>query len=301
MPLRPVHCVLKELHLRGEPEAIVDALSILDTKAIADFANLTVECEGLNVEVTRAQNGATGRLVHTARLDTHIPVLNDINTADRVIATQFVKHLEDISGGGSLLLGPHIDHLDRVAVLPDDLDVIVRLLACVQRLRVPVGRVRRGGCRVFQHARLEGNMEKVVVHGIRGPVANIHGNRDVTLLSILQQISPALKLVVEFGDPPGHHAVEPGAESVGRQFETHLVVALAGGAVGHILAALLLCDGNHGLGDARTRERGAEQVARLINCVGADNGEHVVLHEILLQIKHVTLFGARCKSLGFDT
>jgi len=28
-----------------------------------------------------------------------------------------VKHLEDISGGGSFLLGPHIDHLDRVAVL----------------------------------------------------------------------------------------------------------------------------------------------------------------------------------------
>jgi len=32
-------------------------------------------------------------------------------------------------------------------------------------LYIPVGRVRRGGCRVFQHARLEGNMEKVVVLG----------------------------------------------------------------------------------------------------------------------------------------
>lgn len=47
------------------------------------------------------------------------------------------------------------------------------------------------------------------------------------------------------------HAIQSGAG-------TNLVVALAGGAMGNVFAALFLGNSNLGLGDARAGERGAK-------------------------------------------
>ena len=50
-----------------------------------------------------------------------------------------------------------------------------------------------------------------------------------------------------------------------RQLEAHLVVALAGGAVGDRVGAFRARDLHLGLGDERPRDRGAEQVGALVD------------------------------------
>jgi hypothetical protein len=68
------------------------------------------------------------------------------------------------------------------------------------------------------------------------------------------------------------------------------------------MASGLLLDGDldHALGDQRTRDGGAQQVAALVHRPGPDHGEHEVARELLPQVVHITLRGAALASLGLE-
>ena len=75
-----------------------------------------------------------------------------------------------------------------------------------------------------------------------------------------------------------------GIERVVAEFEAHLIVAFAGGAVTHRVGARLARNFDLALGDQRPCDRGAEQVFALVNRVGTEHREHEVAHEFLAQI-----------------
>ena len=71
-------------------------------------------------------------------------------------------------------------------------------------------------------------MQEVGVDRERRLAALVLGDRDLVLLGELDEVGAALELPVA----PGRDDLDAGFERVGRELEAHLVVALAGGAVG---------------------------------------------------------------------
>ena len=91
---------------------------------------------------------------------------------------------------------------------------------------------------------------------------------------------------------PGGDDGDIGLEGVGGQFEAHLIVAFTGGAMGDGVGALLFGDVDHGPGDQRPGERGAEQVVALVDRSRAQHRKDVVTDERFAEIDRVGLAGA---------
>ena len=92
---------------------------------------------------------------------------------------------------------------------------------------------------------------------------------------------------------PRGNDLDVGIERVRRELEAHLVVALAGGAVGDGLRAGFGSHLHQPLGDQRPGDAGAEQVLAFVDRVGVEHGEYEVAHELLGEILHVDLAHAQ--------
>ena len=89
--------------------------------------------------------------------------------------------------------------------------------------------------------------------------------------AIIDHLLPAGKFAaITFVAPRGDD-LQIRRERGGGQFETHLVVAFAGRAVGDGVGLFLLGDLHHALGDERARDAGAEKILALVNRAGADH------------------------------
>ena len=112
-------------------------------------------------------------------------------------------------------------------------------------------------------------MQKVAVHRIRFLGAGLHGN--LVLGAVINHLLPAGKFAaIAFVAPRGDD-LQIRRERGGGQFEAHLVVAFAGGAVGDGVGFFLLGDFHHALGDERARDAGAEEILALVNRAGLDD------------------------------
>ena len=73
--------------------------------------------------------------------------------------------------------------------------------------------------------------------------------------------------------PPGRDHLDVGLERVIAQLEAHLVVALAGGAMGDGVGADFFGDLDLLLGDQGPGDGGAQQIDAFIDRIGAEHGE----------------------------
>jgi hypothetical protein len=96
----------------------------------------------------------------------------------------------------------------------------------------------------------------------------------------------------------GRDHLQLGRERGDRALDAHLVVALAGAAVGDRVAARLarVLDGQ--LGDQRAPERGEQRIAVAVVGVGLDRREHVLLRELLAGVDHVAVERAQLERLA---
>ena len=118
------------------------------------------------------------------------------------------------------------------------------------------------------------------------------------LLSIVEEILPALEAVAEFGQPPWRNDLDGRLECVESQLEADLVVALACAAVRDELAAGLFSSLDHAAGNDRTSERGAEQVDILVDGVGLDGREDELLDKFAPEIGKDEVLGTAFERLG---
>ena len=123
-------------------------------------------------------------------------------------------------------------------------------------------------------------MEKVGVDTERRLAALVARDRNLVLLGIFDQ----LRARAEIPFPPGRDHPDVGLQRVIGKFETHLVVALAGGTMRHRVGADGARDLDLALGDQRARDRGAEEIDAFIERVRAEHREDIVAHEFLAQI-----------------
>jgi hypothetical protein len=123
-------------------------------------------------------------------------------------------------------------------------------------------------------------VQEVGIDRERRLAALVLGDRDLMPLGEFDQ--PRARGEIPFAPRRDHLHVR--LECIIGELEPHLVVALAGGAMGDRIGADLVGDLDLLLGDQRPCDRGAEQVLALVKGVGAEHREHVVAHELLAQI-----------------
>jgi len=129
-------------------------------------------------------------------------------------------------------------------------------------------------------------VQQVRVNRERGLAALVLGDRDLVALGEFEQPGAGGEVPLAPRGDDGDFRLE----GVIAQFEPHLVVALAGGAVGDGIGAHLAGDLDLLLGDQRAGDGGAEQVLALIHRIGAEHGEHIVPHELFAHILDEDVF-----------
>lgn len=102
-------------------------------------------------------------------------------------------------------------------------------------------------------------------------------------------------------DTPGSDYLHIGRESLYRELETHLIVALARAAVADSVCALGLGYLNESLRDYRAGKRGAEKIVALVYGAGFQCREDVVLNELLFKILNIELGSAGLESLLLES
>ncbi len=214
------------------------------------------------------QRDRTGGLVDLAGLDADEAVLDHVQPTDALGAGPLVQ----------LLDGLQHRHLaavdgDRDAGLEGD-DDGVGLTRGGRVLGVLVDVLDRGVPDVLQEAGLDGAPEDVLVDRVGVLLGG--GDRQVLGLGEGDGLVPGHRVVADRGD-----ALEAGGEGVDAHLEADLVVALAGAAVGDGAGAVLLGGGDQVLDDDRPREGGDQRVLALVQRVGLERREAVLVGELL--------------------
>lgn len=90
-------------------------------------------------------------------------------------------------------------------------------------------------------------------------------NGDAGLGGVVKQIVATSETLEELRVTPGGNDLDGGLDGVESEFETDLVVTLAGGTVGDELAAFTLSSAHLSAGNHRASQAGTEKVATLVD------------------------------------
>ncbi len=131
---------------------------------------------------------------------------------------------------------------------------------------------------IFEHASLVGDVHQVGIHRVRG--LRRGRNRDAVFRGVGHQIGTALHVPL----PPRCDDLDFGLEGIGRELESDLVVALAGGAMGDGIGAESFGGLHQSSGEDRSGQCGAEEVVPLVDRVGLEGRKYALGHQGLTKI-----------------
>ena len=114
---------LEHFALGRKPIAVVDELGIFWDERVAQVHDFAIHGDGFDGAVRVVQDGAAGRFVDPAVFHAGISVLDDVDAADGVLATQRIE-LVDQRGGAERFA---VDG-DRDALLETDFDIFSLVL-----------------------------------------------------------------------------------------------------------------------------------------------------------------------------
>src|SRR3989338_1878846 len=281
--------LLQHQTLRAPPETVIDQAGVFRHQLIFQVSDFAVQGDRFNGAVAFEHDGATGSLVAATGLHADKAVFDDIQTTDTVLtadAVEFSQH-----GGRAHFLA--VDGND-VALAVGQLDIG----RCIWR---SLGRDSPFphvffvlGPGVFQHAAFIGNVQQVGIHGVRRLLLAVTFDRNGVLLGVVHQLLTRQQIPLA---PWGNHFYA-WLQCVGAQFEAHLVVTFAGGAVGNGVGAGFVGDFNQALGDQRAGNRGAQQVFAFVDGVGAEHRIDEITHEFFAQVVDVDFLDAHGLGLG---
>lgn len=120
------------------------------------------------------------------------------------------------------------------------------------------------------------------------------------LLSIVEEILPALEAVAELWEPPWRNDLDGGLECVESKLKANLVVALAGAAVRDETAAFLLGNADLCASNDWASQTGSEQVTSLVRGVALHSAEAELFDKLLLEIENDHLQRTNLERLLLD-
>ena len=266
---------LQHQPLRAPPVAVVDGVRVAGHQLVLEVGGLPVEGDRLDGAVGAQHDGAARGLVAAAGLHPHVPVLDDVDAADAVLAADRVQALD--RGGRAHRLPVDRDH---VAAPVAELDVARGVGRRLRGAGPPPHPLVRLGRRDFELVPLERDVQQVGVHGVGRCVAALALDGDAVLRGIGQELLAGVEVpLAPRGDDP-----DVRIERVRPELEAHLVVALAGGAVGDGVGAGALRDRHEVFGDQGAGDGGPQQVLAFVEGVGAEHREHEIPGELLAHV-----------------
>ncbi len=231
------------------------------------------------------EEGTPRGFVDASTLDAHEAVLDHVDAAHTVLGTDLVEVDEERQRVALLVAVLEVSDAGGQGVLKLDGDTRDRVggLSGVDTDREDplVGR----GARVLEDTRLVGAVHQVLVGG-EGLVER-DGDLDALGLSEADEVAAAGEAIEEGRVLPGCDDPQVGGERREREFEAHLVVALAGGAVGDEGGALGAGDLDLSACDDRARQGRAEEVAPFVDGVAGDGREDELGDEVALEVDDV--------------
>ena len=136
-------------------------------------------------------------------------------------------------------------------------------------------------------------MQKVRIHREWRLTALVFGNRNLVLLSKINQLCAAGQIPL----PPRRDHLDVGVKCIASKFKTHLVIALARRPVGHSIGTNFFSNLDKALGNKRPCDRGSKQVKAFINSVRAEHREDEISHKLFAHIFYIDVFHTH--KLGF--
>src|SRR6266850_1573376 len=120
------------------------------------------------------------------------------------------------------------------------------------------------------------------------------GDRNSVPLGIVQAILARLQLPLS----PGRNDLQLRRQRLVSVLEAHLIVSLAGAAVGHSGCAFVECNLDLMFRDHGSGQRSPQQVLVFIHCSCGECGKHVVGQKLLAHVAHHDFSGAGCVGLA---
>ncbi len=239
------------------------------------MARLAIQRDALNRPMSGQQDRAARSLIHPARLHPDEAVFHQIQPPDTIGFAQSVQLRQDRGRRQRFAIDRH-----RIAAGEIHTDHGRRIRCVFWPDGALIDRLIRFNRRVFQDFALGRRVQQVGIDRERRLAALVLRDGDLVLFGEFQQPRAAGQLPFA----PRGDDFDVGLQRIIRQFESDLVVALAGRAVRHRVGADLFRDLDLPLCDQRARDGGAQQILALIQRVRAEHREHEILHERLTQI-----------------
>ena len=221
------------------------------------------------------EDRAAGRLVNAAVLHADKAVFHDVDDADAVGAADGVQALDDLAG-------LHLLAVERHGCA--GLKVDGHIAGGIRGLEGGNAHLQEAGLvvvglvgRILQVEALVAQMPEVLVLGIVRLAADLQ--RHIVGLGVVDLLVAALDVPLA----PGGDDLHARREALDGQLKAHLVVALAGGAVGDGVRALGEGDLRQLLADHRAGEGRAQQIALIVRAHlhrGDDDVVHHLVHEV---------------------
>ena len=235
--------------LRGEPEAVVDELRIARHQLVLEVSNFTIETDRLDGTMSAHHDRSAGRLVSAAALHSNEAVLDDVETADAVVAAETVQ------------LGEHLSWRHRLAVDGNDVARFVGELDVGRRVGSGLWRDRpaphlfwRFGVGIFERTTLKADVQEVRVHREWRLLASLHLDWNL----VFGGIGHERLARTEFPFAPWCHDLDVGLQRIRAELEAHLIVALSSRSVADRVGVLFDGDFDETLRDEWTGDRGTE-------------------------------------------
>ena len=222
-------------------------------------------------------HGARG-LVQLTGLDADQTILDQVDTADALGAGAAVHLLDGLQRGDVAAVdldGNAFLELDDHFVLDGRERRVVGVGVAVLGRAVP---------RILKEAGLDGAAPHVLVDGVRGLLGL--GNRQLVLLGERDLDVTGQRQVANRADCP-----QGRVDGRDGNLETHLIVTLAGAAVGDGVGAELVGGAHEVLGDQRTGDGGDQRVHALVHGVGLQGLHAVLVGELVAGVNHIRLDG----------
>ena len=235
--------------------------------------HLAIQRDRFHRAVRLFQNGAAGGFIHAAALHAHETIFQQVDPANAMFAAQLVEFGQKGRRRQAFAVDGH-----RIALFERNFQIFRFVGSLFRADRQHKHLLLRFGPGIFQNSPFERNMQQVAVAAPRALFAHRHFN--VVLARILDQIFAALEIPF----PPRRYHPDGGIKRIVAQFEADLIVPLAGCAVRNRIGAfgrgdlhLTFC--NKRPGDGRSQE-----IAPLVERIGAEHGKHEIPHKFFLQI-----------------
>ena len=262
-PHRAAHIALSAVHIGVQvaavgsvPEAVIDQLGVFLGDPFLETGLLAGKGHSFQGAVGVVQQHGGRRFVHLAAFDAHQPVLDMVNAAHAVGAGQPVEVTNQVNAGHPF---PVHGYGDAFLKAQFQIGGFVRGGGGIDRPFVGVLRRFRPG--IFQFAGLGAASPQVFV----GAVFAV-GGRDgqATLAGVFHFVLPVHSPLADGGNQG--HARRQGRDA---HLNTHLVVALAGAAVGDRVGVVLPGHFGQAAGDERTPQRCRQRILPFIDGAGA--------------------------------